>query len=128
MDVCWCNEEKESPTRDAGRVIASIDMDARYLNFTVHIGPAVFEMWNANDDYRVGRAIVHEFSHLLVDPVFHNMSKELGRDRWEEANEIRERQVQRVANVIWALMPAKVWKRKVKKDGASNKLHKHKRR
>lgn len=134
MDLHW---EKKAATgcsvhsgdRDeAGfTTIASINHDTRYLNMSIKIYPIMLDFWNRGDDWKIGRSLVHEFCHMLVDPVFEALAFGTGKEKWEQANDIRERQVQRTANVIFDGMPKDWYIRKPAKK-KDVKTHKPKRR
>ncbi len=113
LDVCWCKEAVREPGEEIrGEVRASISLDPRYLDCTIHVHQPVYDLWKNNDLYGVGRVIVHEFSHILIDPVYFEGVKGVSKERSEMMDDIRERQTQRVANVVWELLPAKVWNNK----------------
>lgn len=128
MDVCWCDEEDDE--RENNKVVAaSITQDEVYLNFTIHIKPQLYGYWKQNGHREIARCIVHEFCHLLVDPVWYFVSGDLSKENKAAGNDIRERQVQRICNVVWDGLPEHIWNpKKMKKHASKLKLHRTKKR
>lgn len=128
MNLCWHDtpDEKDREDGEKGEVVASITPDFRYLEFTIHIQPQLLEYWKdlQSGDEKIGRALLHEFCHMLIDPVWHFGSRGMSKERWDQYTDIRERQTQRVAYALFDHLPKKLWKRKIKKDES----HKPKRR
>lgn len=127
MEICWCGGT-DKKDEDGSTEVASISTDFKYLNLKIHVRPIMYEYWKDGKDFDIGRTMLHEFCHVLVDPVFEFFSHDIGKERYNAANEVRERQVQRVCNAIWDHIPEKIWKRKVKKMYGNKQLSKSKRR
>lgn len=124
--ICWCDKTEEG--RDANgttaQVVASISADHRYLECTIHITPVLHDYWKQGSYERVARAVFHEFCHLLVDPVYFSFPHDKNKELQEYRNDIRERQVQRVAYAIFNYLPEKSWQYKKKKNGKTKQKRK----
>lgn len=91
-------------------VVASICIDPIYLNFTLNMYPTCEKWWKQKEYKKLAETLVHEISHLITEPQF-NFAWNLTRAGLEEqdAKDIRERQTQRVANIICHLLPDGYW-------------------
>ncbi len=115
LDVCWCEDAPLAPGEvvDPTKIVlATITLNPTYLDCTVHVHKAVWELWKEDNLREVARVLTHEFAHILIDPVYFEGAKGISKDRDELYNEIRERQVQRAANVVFDLLPEKFWNNK----------------
>ena len=79
---------------------AAIRIDPTYLNFDVQISRQVFEAYKKKDWFFIGSMFVHEFSHLLTEPIYLLAVSAVTNNEVKHLEDIRERQTQRVANVI----------------------------
>lgn len=102
-------------------VMADITPDFRYLEFTLCIRPRIYEEYQKGNFREVQKTLVHEFSHMLVDPVYRHAKDRFGSNEWEAFNDIRERQVHRVSIIIGHHLHKRVWEIKKKKPVVNKK-------
>lgn len=95
--ISWgCSKEKECG--------AHIDTNSTYLKFHLCIHKNAHELYENGDKYACMNLLVHEMCHVLTEPLYlfsigaaTNMTQPM-------LEEIRERQTQRIANVVMALL------------------------
>lgn len=95
-------------TNERGTLLAEIKTNTVYLSFTVTIFPALESKFKKKEYYEVVAVLCHEMCHLLTEPQ-HEFLYKLTRPGLEEviAQELRERQTQRICNVVMNLIDAK---------------------
>lgn len=87
------------------KTAAEIGTNTVYLYATLSIYKPVKDAWDENDLREVGLMITHELCHLLTEPQ-HIFTWQLVRAADEaQCEDIRERQTQRIANIILKLLP-----------------------
>ena len=82
------------------RVIASMGSDATYMNAILHLYPFANKLWEEGNYQYLGECLVHEFAHILTDPLYKwacEGSSSLTGPCLEEA---RENTTQQVAVII----------------------------
>lgn len=89
---------------------AAMRSDPTYLECTIFIGPECKEHWKRKEYEDIARIILHEFAHLVTEPLYligldavTNTSKQFLED-------VRERQTSRIANIVFEQLDPKVWK------------------
>lgn len=97
MDLTWSEENKE---KGGGTVAADIRTDLRYLNFGITIYPMMEKFYRDKQYFRIYECLVHEFSHVLTDPLYKIAIESVSNDGAEFLEDIRERQTQRITNII----------------------------
>lgn len=104
VDIIW--ETKGNSEHEEG--IASINTDHRYLQASITVYPRAEELWTQGRLDKLSEMLVHEFSHVLTEPLFEIAWRSGTRG---EANtfltDIREQQTQRTALVIKRGLPAR---------------------
>ena len=100
MTVGYSEEAK----LDNEEVAATISSDGRYLNFKITIYPTLFEYWKKKDLKTINEALTHEFCHLLTDPPYDFAVKGISDKEHDYLTDIRERQTQRITNIIFPLL------------------------
>lgn len=103
LDLVW-NETDEDT-----EAVASITPDARYLRATIRIFPRFFEFWDKGNIDLLKEAMVHEFTHILMEPI-----AELARKNASDATafyytQILEQQTQRTSLVIGRGIPKNIF-------------------
>lgn len=108
MDIDW-NDKDE----DDGKFLAcaSISIDLKYLTFTINIFPNLQEMWTKDKDKFI-EVLVHEFSHLLTEPLYMFGVEAVTNPEQKHLEEIRERQTQRISNIITPYLKKELIKKK----------------
>lgn len=110
MNISYSSE----PKLENEEVAATIDADMRYLNFRLTIYPYVLTLWNKKELKKINEILVHEFSHLLTDPLYEVAQKRITPAEQDMLDDIRERQTQRITNIILPLLK-KPFRQEVKK-------------
>lgn len=121
MHFSWI-EEDEDGKQD---VLADITPDFRYLEFTLGIRPRLYDYYQHGKLDQVKRCLVHEFSHMLIDPVYRHAKDRFGTEGWEAFNEIRERQCHRTSIVIHTHLNKRVWELPTKKKSTKKRVPLH---
>lgn len=111
MAIQWMNEDNEE---DGKKTLASIPIDTRYLNFRVQIYPILQKYW-LEDRHEFLNTLIHEFSHLLTEPLYLLALKSMSEREQDYLEEVRERQTQRITNVISPYLLKKLSVKKPKK-------------
>lgn len=90
-------------------VVAAIRSDFKYLRLTVFVHPPVLRMYRANEFKEIGEALTHEFSHILTDPIYFIAIDAVNNSTQKFLEETRERQTQRIANIIFPNIPKRIY-------------------
>lgn len=74
-DDFYCQEFEleivyEDEDKDNEGVAAKIRTDFKYLGITIFIHPPVLRMFGKKDYERIKEVLVHEFCHVLTDPIY----------------------------------------------------------
>ena len=105
MDINFVAEDDNK--KDEEKTAASIPINGRYLTFKVNIYPVLQEIWK-EDKSRMCEILIHEFSHLLTEPVYDIAINAVTNREAEYLEDIRERQTQRITNIIYPLLKNKL--------------------
>jgi len=97
---------------DYENAAATCDVDNTYLDITVKVAGIVQKHWRNKHYWTICNILCHELCHALTDPLYHCSiqripDKKIGawglvNNEWER---VRERQTQRITNVVMALLP-----------------------
>jgi hypothetical protein len=90
-------------------VAAHIRTDFRYLNLTVYIRPPILRMYEAKDYRAIGECLIHEFCHILTDPIYKIAVDAITNSSHQFLEEVRERQTQRITNLIFPHIPKSIY-------------------
>lgn len=88
---------------------ATIDIDIKYLDALITIYPELQVRFEKKEYNNVIQSLVHEMSHILTHPLFIEATRDSSPWMLERAEEVLERQTQRIANIIMASKPEKYW-------------------
>lgn len=111
VDIIW---ESVAPTKTDGDSVASINTDHNYFQSTITIYPKFEELWIAGRIDKLVEVLVHEFSHVLTEPLYDMAWRSGTRGEAQTlAASIREQQTQRVALVILRGLPKKFFKKAI---------------
>jgi hypothetical protein len=98
-----------SPKDKNGDVAAAIKTDHTYFNATVYVYPRLLEWWkDPASRGTVKEAIVHEFCHILTDPLYKIAIDAVSNSGAEFLETIREQQTQHISNIIKDYIPNKI--------------------
>ena len=95
----------DKPTE--GNVAAEININTTYLRYTITIFDVVFQIYKDKDTYQIIETLVHEHCHHFIDPIYFFGVRGVNNQTREFLEETRERQVQRITNVIMGLLGKK---------------------
>lgn len=100
MEVKECEYDEHVGGR---ATMAMISIDPIYLNFSVSLYPRLKAMFDAGKRQDVAEVLCHEMSHILTEPLYLcSIDLLQGKLRTEDyIEELRERQTQRICNVIF---------------------------
>lgn len=85
---------------DEGGAAANISISSTYLSFIIRFFPEVYGYWKAGDMEQVKRIVIHEFSHLLLDPIWKLHADSVPNNVKDMIFMTYERQTQRIANIV----------------------------
>jgi hypothetical protein len=88
---------------------AAIDTDPTYLQLTLKVSEQVLDMWEAKDYEMIWRCLVHEFSHTITEPLYRIAIDAATNSSQKFVEEVRERQTQRIANIVASELPRSFW-------------------
>lgn len=101
--------ESEDENAHGGRIAAKIRIDDRYLNFRISFYPLVAKLYKEGNYRRIAEITVHEFAHILTEPLYRQAINAQTNMSGEMLEEIRERQTQRMTNVIITNLPKSIY-------------------
>lgn len=100
----WLDESSSKGTA------AEISINTRYLYATIEVCPPVRLMWDNDKIEDVVETIVHEFSHILTEPLYEVACDGIAPASSDFLEKIREQQTQRTALIILRGLPKKFFK------------------
>jgi hypothetical protein len=118
MDIDFMAEDDSKNENE--KTAASIPINARYLTFRVKIFPVLQEIWEEDKD-RFTEVLIHEFSHLLTEPIYEIAVNSISNKESEFLEDVRERQTQRISNIIYPLLKKKLIIKPKKNGSKPNK-------
>jgi len=104
MKIEYAAEDKRQEGEEGRMIAAEIDISSVYLDCTITIFPTLEGIFNDKDYRGVVEILCHELCHLLTEPMF-IFAYDRTRQGFEErtCKEIRERQTQRMTNIVMNL-------------------------
>lgn len=106
MDLAYTRERELVGNTE---LAAEISIDQTYLQFTITFYGKCYSFWEQKRYEDLARIVTHEMCHLITEPLYliaidaiTNTSKDLLED-------VRERQTQRIANVVFDALPKDVY-------------------
>lgn len=96
MNINFVDKSQEEETETT----ATININSKYLTFTIHIFPILQEIYNQNKN-EFTEILTHEFSHLLTEPLYLFAVDAITNPEQKHLEEARERQTQRITNIIY---------------------------
>lgn len=103
IDLIW--DEDDS---DPG-CAAAIRTDSRYLKAGIYIYPTLRQLWEKEDYETVKECLVHEFTHILLNPVMELANKSRSDATSDFYQEILEQQTQRTSLIIGRGIPKNIF-------------------
>ena len=91
--------------KDEQTVAACIEINDKYLYATLYIGPALKKYWDNHDWVNFIDLLVHEFSHILTEPLYDIAIDAVTNTSRKFLEEVRERQTQRITVLILKGLP-----------------------
>jgi hypothetical protein len=91
------------------KAAAAIDTDPTYLEITLKLSAQILDMWRLKDYQMIFRCLVHEFSHTVTEPLYRIAIDAATNSTQKFVEEIRERQTQRIANIVASELPKSFW-------------------
>lgn len=90
---------------DSSVTYAAIRVNDIYLYFTVFIYPRMFAQWESGDLKMIAQDILHKLCHTLTEPMAKIALEDAKPSHNQHIRNTNERQTQRIANVMWSLLP-----------------------
>lgn len=107
-------DEEWDKMNGSNSVNAEIMIDCVYLQMTLSCYKHIYEKWRTNKLQDAFEVLVHEFCHLLTEPLFREMQKAVPDKDLGFITDIRERQTQRITTVLLNYTEKEIpWKKKV---------------
>lgn len=103
MFISW--EDNDFEKRDA-----AIDVRPTYLEFTLRIYPQLMKPWKDKNAHEIMTALVHEFSHILTEPLYKVGVDSITNTSKDFLEDIREQQTTKIARIIMKFFREKDWK------------------
>lgn len=91
------------PEKQRKNYYADISIDPTYLSFNINVYPLTKELYDRKDYAAIAEILTHEMAHVLTEPL-HLLAKDK-----KHALEVCERQTQRITNVVFSLLPSKLY-------------------
>jgi len=107
IDLVW--EEDDSSAGGCSGVIAHIDINDSYLQAVIHMMPASREMFDDGDTEKLAFCLVHEFSHILTEPLYKVAVDATTNASANFLETIREQQTQRIALAVFRGIPEELY-------------------
>lgn len=104
MDIQYFDE-----ITNEGKAVATIRTDTKYLNFTINVSDGVLRLWREREYSRIAEILLHEFAHLLTDPLYDIAIDAITNTNKQFLEDVRERQTQRITNVIFWRLPKSIY-------------------
>jgi hypothetical protein len=117
----------EHPKEEKDDCVADIHTDSKYLNATITFYPRNQAAFNRNDGKYILDTVVHELCHILTEPLYIIAINGITNTASEFLEEVRERQTQRITNIIIPFIPKSVYTIKTKSHVPTKKPKTHKR-
>ena len=94
-------KESNFEDRSGDEVIASMRSDGTYMDATLRLYPSAHKKWKDGKYEALGRILVHEFCHVLTDPLYVIAAEGVSRREGPNLEHVRENTTQHVANIVW---------------------------
>lgn len=91
-------------------VMAKIEVDPTYLNFTICFSPEVRKYFKNGLSWELAEIVVHELCHVLTKPLFLLCENFWSADTRKYFDQVDERQTQRMAIIILNKLSPTVYK------------------
>lgn len=102
VDMLYMEEDFENRA-------AAIDIGQSYFEAKIKIYPLLYRMWKEGKHEDVARVIIHEFCHTLTEPLYYIAETNVSAKESTYVNHIREQQTQRIAIILFPLIPKKYY-------------------
>lgn len=106
LDLVW--EDENCADNNAG-VVAFIDINDSYLQAVIHMMPAAKTMFEEPDIERLAFCLVHEFAHILTEPLYKVAVDAATNASSGFLETIREQQTQRIALAVFRGIPEELY-------------------
>lgn len=103
IDIVW---EK---TQDTEGLLATIGTDHTYYKATLFITPLFHEIYKSGDKRKCVETLVHEFSHILTDPLYDLAIRAVTNQTADHLESVREQWTQHIAVVILRNLPKYIY-------------------
>lgn len=100
----WMTENHKDDNEHSS-VKMDIKIDSVYLNCTIRVYPQVFLHWEDKEYGMIADYVLHEVSHLFIDPVSKLFMWDVPSSQREFTQDTIERQTQRITNVLMGALP-----------------------
>lgn len=104
ITLAW-GDESEDP-----ECVANIRTDSGYSQALITVFPLAETLWKEGDINQLVMSFVHEFCHVLTDPIYKAGNEPYTKQTQNFIEEIRERQTQKTAVIILRNLPKKFYK------------------
>ena len=94
-------QESNFENRSGDMVIASMGSDGTYMDATLRLYPSAHKKWKDGKYEALGRILVHEFCHVLTDPLYVIAAEGVSRREGPNLEHVRENTTQHFANIVW---------------------------
>lgn len=111
MNIVWADEDKDASRKDC-TVGAEIWIDVKYLRFEITFYPSLKKYYDEKNYYTLAEIILHEFCHLLTEPLYLEAFPGTNDFNREYLEDIRERQTQRITNALMVNIQRSVYEPK----------------
>lgn len=107
IDLCW---EKDFSNVDGNTgVVAHIDVSGNYYQAAIHMLPTAQDIYQDGDIDRLVLALVHEFCHILTEPLYEIAVHGVTSSCSNFLETVREQQTQHIAVIVMRNLPKKLY-------------------
>jgi hypothetical protein len=113
MDIVYVDEiplRGGFKDQTSNSLAADIKIDPTYLNFTMRVSDFVLRKWEEKKYREIAEMLVHEFTHLLTEPLYLLALRGTSESQRDELEDVRERQTERTKNVLMCYLPESFYK------------------
>ncbi len=109
LHVLQVKNDKTSQNDTNAEVIASMGSDDTYMDATLSLYPLAKRMWKERRCNSLGRAIVHEFCHVITDPLYKIACNGICRREGPGLEHTRENTTQHICNIVMPGIDKKIF-------------------
>lgn len=104
IDIEYPQASKKEKRDDGNSCVAEIYTNHRYYSACITLYPETFQRWKRKGKRSVADAIVHEFCHIITDPLYKRAYQTSNNENADFLEDLREQTTQHIANIVMAYL------------------------